>query len=348
MSRMHLLDSGLWFPTGFAGARIIPASGGAAPTVASVATSGGSVGDISGAYPATVTGTGFTGATGVTFGAVAATSVVVVNASTLTCVVPAHATGTVSVLVTTALGTNPANALFRYYSPAEKALTAWWRASFTTTTWSPNASAGVSLATGQLVPGVAPSVGPALQGHTVARLDGVAQYLVNGAQLSTIFTAGAGSIVVLFKPAAAKAAQPPQSEFMDPYCFGDGSNGGLGLSYSTAGFKGFLFDGSSSYKSIASAFAVGAWASAIFTWDSTNLNLLVNGAAAAPVGASAFGTSLANTASMGAGYLPGANNDYLQGDMAEVIAIDSALSAQEKADLRSYFNTRYFPAGAQV
>jgi hypothetical protein len=48
----------------------------------------------------TITGTGFGSfVTGVTIGGVAATSVVVVNATTITCVSPAHATGQVNVVV---------------------------------------------------------------------------------------------------------------------------------------------------------------------------------------------------------------------------------------------------------
>jgi hypothetical protein len=54
----------------------------------------------------TVTGNGFTGATGVTFGGTAATAVVVVNASTITCVSPAKAAGTYDVRVTTPNGTS--------------------------------------------------------------------------------------------------------------------------------------------------------------------------------------------------------------------------------------------------
>lgn len=62
----------------------------------------------------TLTGSWFAGATGVTFGGVAATSVVVVNRNKITCITPAHAAGAVSVVVTTPSGANGANALFTY------------------------------------------------------------------------------------------------------------------------------------------------------------------------------------------------------------------------------------------
>lgn len=55
----------------------------------------------------TISGAGFTGATAVTFGGTPATSVVVVNANTITANSPAHAAGTVDVRVTTPNGTSP-------------------------------------------------------------------------------------------------------------------------------------------------------------------------------------------------------------------------------------------------
>ena len=54
----------------------------------------------------TVTGTGFTGATAVTFGTIPGTSRTVVNATTITVRSPAHAAGVVNVRVTTPYGTS--------------------------------------------------------------------------------------------------------------------------------------------------------------------------------------------------------------------------------------------------
>lgn len=56
-------------------------------------------GSIAGGTAVTITGTGFAGTPTVTFGGVPATSVVVVNATTITCVIPAHAAGLVDVSV---------------------------------------------------------------------------------------------------------------------------------------------------------------------------------------------------------------------------------------------------------
>jgi hypothetical protein len=84
------------------------------PTVTSIVPASGST---AGGTAVTITGTDFTGATGVTIGGAAATSVVVVDATTITAITPAGSAGTASVLVTTPYGTNSANTLYTYGQP---------------------------------------------------------------------------------------------------------------------------------------------------------------------------------------------------------------------------------------
>ena len=83
----------------------------APPMVASISPNTGST---AGETRVTITGTGFTGATGVTFRGTAATEVVVVNDTTIVCTTPARAVGPASVVVTTPVGTNGANTLYTY------------------------------------------------------------------------------------------------------------------------------------------------------------------------------------------------------------------------------------------
>lgn len=71
------------------------------PTVSSISPSHG---PIDGGDSVTIVGTHFTGATGVTIGGVACTSVVVVDDQTITCVVPAGTVGNKTVTVTTPSG----------------------------------------------------------------------------------------------------------------------------------------------------------------------------------------------------------------------------------------------------
>jgi len=85
-----------------------------APTLTSISPN---VGGTSGGAAVTLTGTNFTGATGVTIGGVACTSVVVVSATSITCVTPAGSAGDASVIVT-ATGSNAANTLWRYLPTA--------------------------------------------------------------------------------------------------------------------------------------------------------------------------------------------------------------------------------------
>ncbi len=71
------------------------------PTITSISPPSGTIG---GQTAVTITGVNFTGATLVTFGGFACGSVVVVNATTITCVTPAHGGGVVDVIVTTPAG----------------------------------------------------------------------------------------------------------------------------------------------------------------------------------------------------------------------------------------------------
>ncbi len=73
----------------------------APPTVSSVAPSSGSP---AGGTAVTITGTNFAAGATVTFGAAAATNVVVVNSTTITATTPAGSVGAVTVTVTNATG----------------------------------------------------------------------------------------------------------------------------------------------------------------------------------------------------------------------------------------------------
>lgn len=87
----------------------------AAPTVTSLNPSSGST---LGGTSVTITGTDLTGATGVTIGGVAATSVIVNSATSITATTPAGTAGTASVVVTTPAGSNAANTAYTYVAPA--------------------------------------------------------------------------------------------------------------------------------------------------------------------------------------------------------------------------------------
>ena len=92
-----------------------------APTVTAVSPKSGPT---AGGTTVVITGTGFTGATAVTFGATASTSFTVNTATQITATSPAHAPGTVDVRVTTAGGTSATSATDQYTYIAAPMVTA--------------------------------------------------------------------------------------------------------------------------------------------------------------------------------------------------------------------------------
>ncbi len=90
-----------------------------APTIDSVSPN---FGPLTGGTAVTITGTNFVSPATVTFGGVNATSVIVVNSSTITAVSPASAPATASVLVSTLGGITPDNTLFAYVAPTSTTL----------------------------------------------------------------------------------------------------------------------------------------------------------------------------------------------------------------------------------
>ncbi|MGE3076519.1 MAG: IPT/TIG domain-containing protein [Dehalococcoidia bacterium] len=83
---------------------------GSAPAITSISPASG---PLAGGTTVIITGTGFTGATGVTFGGVAA-AITNTTSTSITVTSPAHTAGTVDVAVTTALGTSPNTAADDY------------------------------------------------------------------------------------------------------------------------------------------------------------------------------------------------------------------------------------------
>ena len=306
----------------------------AAPTLSSVSTAGGAVGDIGGGYTATLTGTNFTGATGVTFGGTAAISVVVVNATTITCGVPAHATGAVSVVVTTPGGSNGANTAFRYSSPVDLALTGYWRASFSASPWTPTASAGASGTNGNLTEATNPPItGTAVNGFVPAAFNGTTHLLSNATALTSMITDTAGSLVSLFNATTAIADPGSTSSYLDPSLISSGTSR-LQLGFSTAGVRLSTFNGTA-WDGVAAACGTAAWHLAPARWNSTTLEVRVDG-----------GTwqSLARTIVTSGGAIQiGKNYDlaFLAGKILETATCPSRLSDATFDDIRAYVNTRY-------
>jgi len=97
--------------SGYASSAAVSASYKITPAIVSLAQTAG---PIAGGTPVTITGTGFISGATVKFGSVAATSVAVVTATSITCKSPAASAGSVVVTVTTVGGTGAASAKFTY------------------------------------------------------------------------------------------------------------------------------------------------------------------------------------------------------------------------------------------
>jgi hypothetical protein len=105
---MNPVGTGKYAVAGFDNVQLIVNIG---PTVTSVSPSSGSP---TGGNTVTITGTGFTGATSVTFGGVDSPNFTVVNATTIIATVPSGTAGAKSVIVTTPGGSSAANTSYNY------------------------------------------------------------------------------------------------------------------------------------------------------------------------------------------------------------------------------------------
>ena len=144
----------------------------AGPTISSVSPATGST---AGGTAITITGTSLTGATSVTVGGIAATSVVVVSSTSVTAVTPAGTVGAKNVAVTTPNGTATATNAFTYFAP-------------------PTISS-VSPATGSTAGGTAITItGAALTGATSVTVGGVAATSVVVSSTSVTAVTPAGTV----------------------------------------------------------------------------------------------------------------------------------------------------------
>jgi hypothetical protein len=150
------------------------------PNITSILSSSGST---LGGTNVTIRGTNFTGAKSVTFGGLAATTINVVNSTTITCITPAHSAGAVNVIVTTGGGQSGAFSSFTYITP-------------------PNIT-GISPLVGSTAGGTSVTItGTSFTGETSVTFDGFAATTINVVNSTTItcitpaHNAGAVGIIV--------------------------------------------------------------------------------------------------------------------------------------------------------
>jgi hypothetical protein len=197
------------------------------PTVANLSPVSGST---SGGTTITITGTNLTGTTAVTLGGVAATGVTVVSATSVQCVTPAHAVGTVAVVVTTASESVTQADAFTYVLPIQAP-------AFTTSPTSVTATVGgVATFTAGVTGQPAPTLQWQRQGVAIPGATG-ATYTTpaltagdQGAEYRCIATNSAGTAMSLPASVTIREADAPGVIVSsDPSGGGCGLGSGLGV-----------------------------------------------------------------------------------------------------------------------
>jgi hypothetical protein len=291
-----------------------------------------------------ITGSGFTGATGVTFGGTAATSVTVVNDTTITCVTPAKAAGAHAIVVTTPLGSSNTNISATFVNPTSifgANLLRWYSQTYAAGAWTDESG---NFNTVQATAGFRPSAST-LAGttdrpgtHVALSFDGTDDYLE--AQ------SGSGQIAAAQMTVAAIARRTASAQYA----------GIIAKTFTGAPFGLRAGDGDGGAKSV---FAVGSIADAqearsnvdfpitttqrlMGTWhqfdDGGLVQHYVNGALQTDTGASTNAGGATEKLAIGA-WLNGAGNSatwFFPGLIAEGIIADVEADATQLAQLDAY------------
>jgi hypothetical protein len=262
-----------------------------------------------GGQPVTITGSNFTGATGVTIGGTVATSVTVVNATTITCLPGARAAGAgLSVIVTKPSGSNGANTLAEYWSPAsDGTCTLLFDAvsnpyNAITGIWTPRHSPVVAASTAQLAnlgatKHAAVGGGPSFDGNGAVEA-GMRQTAWTSTStpprwrdfLGVISgSALAGTVAAVFKSSNTNAlfTGDGSTAYLNPTVVGsmDASSGTLGIGFgnngSTPSACAHIYDATlANYKGIAAAASAGSLHAVVSRWGTaaSTFDLSVDGA----------------------------------------------------------------------
>lgn len=205
-------------------------SGVSAPVVSGISPA---IGDINGGESVTITGTGFTSATGATIGGVSLTSFTVVNDTTITGTTGSHAAGVVSTVVTGPGGTGTGTNDFEYYDPTS--LVDWYGSGEDYVSGTLTARKGVNLTEATHPPLVGTS-GRALGGRTT-----IDSHTVTNPKLAAAATnlstysptaSGWGFAIVNFD---AVGANGDAAAYSNGQVFSDSGGGYQGLSMDSTG-----------------------------------------------------------------------------------------------------------------
>jgi IPT/TIG domain len=309
------------------------------PTVSSISPDKGLQ---TGGTAVTITGVGFTrgaGATGATVGGVALTSFAVVNDTTITGTTGAHAIeDDTSVVVQHALGNATLAGAFDYLlDPAALALTGWWQSPFAGSPWNGVASAGASGSRALTEATNPPTVGAALSGRNTADFDPVGPLpdrIGSALALSSFVGASAGSCAVLFNADAAPTANSGAPHIEGNIATETQPN--WGITFSTAGVRGYIRQADLAFKSVAQTCATGGWHLVQMKWDGATLYVRLDSGAWSSVAAGPIG-NVTGTFQLGRNYASAGGFD---GRIASAVTSSAVWTDAEFDNYRKYVNWR--------
>ncbi len=298
-------------------------------------------GGTGGGTPVSIYGAGFSAATLITIGGAAVTSLVYVSPNLMTAVTPAGTVGAQDVVAINSGGTGTLSGGFTYavvaFDPATFTANLWLKPNFdpVPNAWQSQPSDGASAWTGTFSnSGTAPAIGN-INGYDCADFAPGDSLYGTEAHPQVLFTPSAGGIFVLLYPR--NAAAYTGLGYDNPTVISNIS-GLFGISATGGGIGAWAFDGG--FKTVAPiAAAASNWHLAYMGWDGVNLGLTVNSGAESTVGcgnlnlgAVFYGMFLGNNATLG---------DVFDGMIAEVVCFPYTPSVPDKANFKSYCNTKY-------
>jgi len=310
----------------------LPSSGTTSPPIVLSVTP--NHGNDTGGTNVTIKGKHFTGATAVKFGGTNATSIVVVDDNTITCVTPAHAGGVVTVEV----GASSRARAYKFdssgFDPATLPWTLWFR-DYAGAPWAGTASTGSSGTRSLISAGSNPSIG-ALNGHGVAVFDGIANILALSGftNWDDLINDNAATLIALVK---SNIAPVHTTWFSDPTVFTTPDQI-FGASFSDAGAQLGTYD-SSTFAELDVPMASGGYHTMQFTHNGVNIRGRVDsGGFLTQAKGLTANLALETSAKMGKS---SAGSVFWSGDIVELLMMDAVLSDANLDNVKSYFNARY-------
>lgn len=222
------------------------------------------------------------------------------------------------------------------FDPATLSLTGWWRGSYSASPWTGTASAGASGGNDLSEATTPPGVGATQNGFAPIDCNGTTQFLATSGQLNTYVNDAAGSCWVLFRADTAAASGGATVRVDDAGIVAQDSGAtAWGITYSTDGVCGFIYDGA--YQEIVVTAATGSYHLAQMKWDGVNLYFRTNSGVWQNLACTGISGAAAGVFVTGRNYAAA----FYDGRVLDIGLTDAVLSDTEFDNIKSYVNSRY-------